>query len=157
MDQLLDRENKKNSDFKLISDSMIDIYDSIMRIEETEIRKSRFKDVTAKELHLVHAIGLHEHKTTSEVGNYLKLSKGTLTANLNTLQKKGYIRRVQNQRDRRIINLELTDKGRLLFRAHDAFHHALVKRVLDDFSDDSIDIIEQVLDNLLGFIDEVSK
>ncbi|AQW21648.1 MarR family transcriptional regulator [Lentilactobacillus curieae] len=157
MDQVLDRrKEEEHSDFKFISDSMIDIYDSIMRIEESEIRKSRFKDVTAKELHLIHAIGLHAHKTTSEVANYLKLSKGTLTANINTLERKGYVKRVPNQVDRRIINLELTDKGRILFRAHSAFHSALVKSVLDGFSDDNVEIIEQVLKRLLGFIDEVS-
>ncbi|MDN6543383.1 MAG: MarR family transcriptional regulator, partial [Lentilactobacillus parabuchneri] len=39
-------------DYNFISDSLVDIYDQIMRIEESEIKKSRFKDITAKELHL---------------------------------------------------------------------------------------------------------
>ena len=147
---------EKKSDFNFISESMIDVYDSIMRIEESEIRKSRFKDVTAKELHLVHAIGLHRQRATTEVANYLKLSKGTLTANINTLVRKGYVMRIPNQIDRRIINLKLTDRGRLLYRAHSAFHSTLVKSVLDGFSDDNIEVIEQVLKKLLKFIDEVS-
>ena len=53
-------------DYNFISEALIDIYDQIMRIEESEIRKSRFKDITAKELHLI-PIGLHDRKTTSEV------------------------------------------------------------------------------------------
>ena len=82
-------EIKKDTDF--INESLINVYDSIMRIEESEIRKSRFKDITAKEVHLVHTIGLHDRKTTSEVAHILKLSKGTLTANLNNLERKGYV------------------------------------------------------------------
>ena len=120
-------------DFNFINDSLINVYDSIMRIEESELRKSRFKDITAKEVHLVHTIGLHDRKTTSQVARILKLSKGTLTANLNTLERKGYVMRIANQEDRRIINLGLTSKGRLLDRAHDVFARLLVVRFLKGF------------------------
>ncbi len=144
----------KDTDF--INESLINVYDSIMRIEESEIRKSRFKDITAKEVHLVHTIGLHDRKTTSEVAHILKLSKGTLTANLNNLERKGYVMRIANQEDHRIINLGLTSKGRLLYRAHDAFHKLLVKRFLRGFDDDDIRLIKQAMVNLEDFIDEVS-
>lgn len=147
-------EIKKDTDF--INESLINVYDSIMRIEESEIRKSRFKDITAKEVHLVHTIGLHDRKTTSEVAHILKLSKGTLTANLNNLERKGYVMRIANQEDHRIINLGLTSKGRLLYRAHDAFHKLLVKRFLRGFNDDDIHLIKQAMVNLEDFIDEVS-
>ncbi|MDN6543111.1 MAG: MarR family transcriptional regulator [Lentilactobacillus parabuchneri] len=143
-------------DFNFINDSLINVYDSIMRIEESELRKSRFKDITAKEVHLVHTIGLHDRKTTSQVARILKLSKGTLTANLNTLERKGYVMRIANQEDRRIINLGLTSKGRLLYRAHDAFHRLLVERFLKGFDDDDIRLIKQAMINLEAFIDEVS-
>ena len=144
----------KDTDF--INESLINVYDSIMRIEESEIRKSRFKDITAKEVHLVHTIGLHDRKTTSEVAHILKLSKGTLTANLNNLERKGYVMRIANQEDHRIINLGLTSKVRLLYRAHDAFHKLLVKRFLRGFDDDDIRLIKQAMVNLEDFIDEVS-
>ena len=147
-------EIKKDTDF--INESLINVYDSIMRSEESEIRKSRFKDITAKEVHLVHTIGLHDRKTTSEVAHILKLSKGTLTANLNNLERKGYVMRIANQEDHRIINLGLTSKGRLLYRAHDAFHKLLVKRFLRGFDDDDIRLIKQAMVNLEDFIDEVS-
>lgn len=143
-------------DFNFINDSLINVYDSIMRIEESELRKSRFKDITDKEVHLVHTIGLHDRKTTSQVARILKLSKGTLTANLNTLERKGYVMRIANQEDRRIINLGLTSKGRLLYRAHDAFHRLLVERFLKGFDDDDIRLIKQAMINLEDFIDEVS-
>ncbi|APR07922.1 DNA-binding transcriptional repressor MarR [Lentilactobacillus parabuchneri] len=150
------KSDEIKKDFNFINDSLINVYDSIMRIEESELRKSRFKDITAKEVHLVHTIGLHDRKTTSQVARILKLSKGTLTANLNTLERKGYVMRIANQEDRRIINLGLTSKGRLLYRAHDAFHRLLVERFLKGFDDDDIRLIKQAMINLEDFIDEVS-
>lgn len=148
-------ENKR-ADYRFINDALVDIYDNIMRIEEGSIKQSRFKDITAKELHLVHAIGLHSYKTTSEVAKTLNLSKGTLTANLNVLERKGYIVRTTNQQDRRIINLGLTSKGRLLYRAHDAFHRQLVEGFLKGFDQDEVQLIKQAMVNLQTFIDEVS-
>ncbi|MBW0245657.1 MarR family winged helix-turn-helix transcriptional regulator [Lentilactobacillus parabuchneri] len=150
------KSDEIKKDFNFINDSLINVYDSIMRIEESELRKSRFKDITAKEVHLVHTIGLHDRKTTSQVARILKLSKGTLTANLNTLERKGYVMRIANQEDRRIINLGLTSKGRLSYRAHDAFHRLLVERFLKGFDDDDIRLIKQAMINLEDFIDEVS-
>ncbi|MDH5107628.1 MarR family winged helix-turn-helix transcriptional regulator [Lentilactobacillus kefiri] len=150
------QSNEIKKDYDFINESLINVYDSIMRIEESEIRRSRFKDITAKEVHLVHTIGLHDRKTTSQVAHILKLSKGTLTANLNTLERKGYVMRIANQEDHRIINLGLTSKGRLLYRAHDAFHKLLVKRFLKGFDNDEIHLIKQAMVNLEEFIDEVS-
>ncbi|GAA3201364.1 MarR family winged helix-turn-helix transcriptional regulator [Lentilactobacillus kefiri] len=150
------QSNEIKKDYDFINESLINVYDSIMRIEESEIRRSRFKDITAKEVHLVHTIGLHDRKTTSQVAHILKLSKGTLTANLNTLERKGYVMRIANQEDHRIINLGLTSKGRLLYRAHDAFHKLLVQRFLKGFDNDEIHLIKQAMVNLEEFIDEVS-
>ncbi len=156
MNATSDKSNEIKSEYNFISDALIDIYDQIMRIEESEIKRSRFKDITAKELHLVHTIGLHDRKTTSEVAEILRLSKGTLTANLNTLERKGYITRIANQKDHRIINLALTSKGRLLYRAHYAFHRQLVETVLKNFEGPDIKKMKQALINVEEFIDGVS-
>ncbi len=64
--------------------------------------------------------------------------------------------RIANQEDHRIINLGLTSKGRLLYRAHDAFHKLLVQRFLKGFDNDEIHLIKQAMVNLEEFIDEVS-
>ena len=86
----------------------------------------------------------------------MRLSKGTLTANLNNLERKGYISRIRNQRDRRIINLVLTSKGRLLYRAHYAFHRKLVEQCLKGFDGSDIKKMKQALMNVEDFIGEVS-
>lgn len=149
--------NMKKSDYRFINDELVDVYDIIMRIEERSIRRSRFKDINAKQMHLVHAIGLHSQKTTTDVAKYLKLNKGTLTTNLNILERKGYIQRIPNKDDHRVINLKLTRKGRLLYRAHSAFHRQMVKSFLNDFDGDQVKLIKQAIINLRKFLDEASE
>lgn len=147
----------KREDFKFINDALVDVFDRILRIEESELRKSQFKDVTINELHLVHAITLHEHKTTTAVANELHLSKGSLTSSVNTLVRRGYVMRIRNQQDRRVINLGLTSKGRLLYRAHDAFHSQLVKSFLNGMDEDDLPLVKKAVVNLRNFLDEAAR
>ncbi|WP_416338116.1 MarR family winged helix-turn-helix transcriptional regulator [Lactobacillus acetotolerans] len=115
----------------------------ILRIEERSIRKSRFKDINIKQIQ-------------SEIVK-INISEGTLTANLNILERKGYIIRVHNHNDRRVINLKLTSKGRLLYRAHSAFHQQLVKSFLKGFNDDEVKLIRKAIINLREFLDKASE
>ncbi|KRM61846.1 transcriptional regulator [Paucilactobacillus vaccinostercus DSM 20634] len=150
-------ETINHEDFLFINDSLVEIFDKILRIEERELRKSRFKDITINELHLVHAITLHEQKTTSAVAHELHLSKGSLTSSVNMLVKRGYVERIRNQQDRRVINLTLTSKGRLLYRAHDAFHRQLVKSFLIGMDENDMPLIKRALTNLQNFVDEATN
>lgn len=144
-------------DQRFINNALVDVYDNIMRIEEKSIKKSQFSDITVKELHLIHAIGLGSNKSISEVARLLNLSKGTLTINLNILERKGYLNRIQNKKDRRITNLKLTRKGKLLYRAHDAFHKKLVASFLSGFDDDEVHLIKRAMIKLQGFVKEAEK
>lgn len=140
------------TDFAYINDALVTIYDSILRVEEKELKRSTFKDVSAKEVHIIHTISLHEHKTTSMIAKELHISKGTLTTNLDHLERKGYIQRMRNQKDRRVINIGLTHKGAVLYRAHDKFHRMLTKAFLNGFDESQIQTIKQSLQNLETFL-----
>lgn len=157
IDEKKTSEAARKQDQNYINNALVDVYDNIMRFEEQQIRGSRFRDINARELHIVHAIGLHDHKTTSQVAREFRMSKGTLTAHLNNLERKCYIERHRNPDDRRVINLGLTSKGRLLYRVHDAFHRRLVNSFLAGMDDDDRQLIKQALMNLEEFLDEAQK
>ena len=157
IDEKKTSEAARKQDQNYINNALVDVYDNIMRFEEQQIRGSRFRDINARERHIVHAIGLHDHKTTSQVAREFRMSKGTLTAHLNNLERKGYIERHRNPDDRRVINLGLTSKGRLLYRVHDAFHRRLVNSFLAGMDDDDRQLIKQALMNLEEFLDEAQK
>lgn len=52
---------------KRINDLLTTVYNDILRVEERELKKSRFKDISIKEVHAIDAITMYEHKTTSQV------------------------------------------------------------------------------------------
>lgn len=128
-----------------INDALIRIYSDILWIEEKELRKSRFNDIS-----------MYDHKTATEVANELHLTPGTLTSTIDRLVKKGYVERIRGLDDRRVIRLGLTKKGRVMYRAHDAFHHKMVEGFLKDISPEEMKIVEKAIRNLEDFLNENS-
>ncbi|KRL40533.1 MarR family transcriptional regulator [Liquorilactobacillus nagelii DSM 13675] len=141
---------------KTINDSLVRIYTDILWIEENELRKSQFSDVSIKEMHAINVITMYDQKTASQVAKELHLTPGTLTATIDRLVKKNYVKRIRSNHDRRVIRLGLTQKGRLMYRAHDAFHRMMVRSFLRDLDPAEIKTIEKALQNLESFLREHS-
>ena len=141
---------------KAINDSLVRIYSGIMWIEENELSKSKFNDLTMKEMHAIHAVTMYDHKSASEVAKELHLTPGTLTATVDRLVRKGYVERVRSADDRRVIRLGLTKKGRVFYRAHEAFHNMMVNSFIKDLDATEIKTIEKALWNLEQFLHEHS-
>ncbi|WP_179394019.1 MarR family winged helix-turn-helix transcriptional regulator [Lacticaseibacillus absianus] len=137
---------------KRINHKLEKVYKDILRIEETELKKSQFRDLSIKEMHTIDAIGLHQKPSSSEVATRLSVTQGTLTVAINNLVRKGYAVREHGAPDRRVVNLALTRKGRLMFRAHQAFHQQMVQSFVQGFDEQEVRLIEAALDNLMGFL-----
>lgn len=73
---------------KEINDYLVSVFNDIMTIEETELKKSQFSDLSIKEMHTIEAIGLHNQKTATEVAKELSITGGTLTIAIKNLVKK---------------------------------------------------------------------
>lgn len=89
---------------------MVDIFNDILTIEETALKKGAFSDLSVKEMHTIEAIGMYQPRTMTEVAQDLKITVGTLTTAINRLVKKGYVERNRIEDDRRIVQVQLTKK-----------------------------------------------
>lgn len=67
-----------NNLYQEINDALYHVYYGIQRIKE-ELKKSRFNDLTPKELHALDAITMYERPTTSQVAEKLHLTRATMT------------------------------------------------------------------------------
>lgn len=140
------------SKLEVINDYLVSVFNDILTIEESELKKSQFKDLSLTEMHTIEAIGLHEHKTASEVAKQLSITLGTLTVSINNLAKKGYVDRIRSELDRRVVLLALTNRGRLVFRVHDHFHKQMVKAALAEMGDAEQHALIRGLSNLHTFL-----
>ena len=67
---------------------------------------------------------------TSEIGRRLGISKPNVTPLLDKLVEKGYVDRVPDARDRRIVNIVVTEKGKRFNAARNAHCRKVIKRNL---------------------------
>ena len=141
-----------DDNMNLVNAQLVRVFNDILTIEETELKKSSFSDLSIKEMHTIEAIGMGENKTTGEVAKALSVTVGTLTVAVNNLVKKGYVDRVRSDVDRRIVRLKLTNRGRLFFRAHQHFHKKMVEAALEDMSGEEKEALVKGLQSLHRFL-----
>ena len=92
------------------NDILSNLFQEIMTIEGRELITREFSDITNNDMHIIEAVGIEEPRNMSTVAAKMMVTVGTLTTAVNGLVKKGYIERIRGEKDRRVVNLVLTDK-----------------------------------------------
>ncbi len=131
-----------------INELLINIYNIISKIEHLSLKQGEFKDLSTTEIHTIEAIGMYGSKTMSEIANLLSITTGTLTIAVNKLIKKGYLEKNRSKIDKRIVNVNLTKKGKLAYRIHEKFHTDMVKEMVIEFTPQEEKILMQGLNKL---------
>ena len=71
------------------------------------------------------------------IGEKVLLTSGSMTAAINRLEKKGFVRRIQDASDGRFFHVHLTEMGRLVIRKAFEKHTANLEHVSSRSSGDS--------------------
>lgn len=67
--------------------------------------------LTASQWHPIAIIGLDKARTPASVARIAEVDTGAMTRTLDRLEKKGFLKRRRSTHDRRVVELELTEKG----------------------------------------------
>lgn len=138
-----------------INEYLTAIFNNVLIIEESSLRSSRFSDVTIKEMHTIDVIGEKKDATPTDVARALMVTLGTVTTSLNNMERKGYIERVRSTKDRRVVHLYLTKKGRLVYRLHQRFHRAMVRQITEGMDEVEFKAMKKGLLNLYQFLEDL--
>ena len=107
-------QNTKRS----INELLVSLFNHVMDMEAKAVITVDYSDITNNDMHIIEAIGVEE----PEIAHRLSVTVSTLTTNMNGLERKGYIRRERSQRDKRVVYVILTEKGKKAFYHHRDFH-----------------------------------
>lgn len=129
---------------------LVSLFNHVLSAEEKAVITEEYKDISNNDMHIVEAVGIREPKSVSAIAKILGVTVGTLTVNMNSLEKKGYLIRTRSVEDRRVVLVELTEKGRKAFFHHRDFHKGMIKAAvsgLDEAETKSLITCLQKLDN----------
>ena len=143
--------NSEDRVYDTFNEVLVKLFKDIMNIEEKAIITEEFKDISNNDMHIIEAIGVNEPKNMSQVAKALSVTVGTLTIAINNLVKKGYVDRVRSEKDRRVVYISLSSKGRKAFVHHAKFHEEMIHATVKGLSTEEVNILVKSLENLAGF------
>lgn len=138
---------------KVVNELLVELFNEILTIEKAALQDSAFKDLSITEMHVIEAIGLGS-RTMTDVADQIGITVGTLTTSINRLVKKEYVTRKRSEEDRRYVEIELTHKGKLAHRVHEAFHQLMVKNMIEGLSNEDNEVLIKSLTRLSDFFRE---
>lgn len=133
---------------------LVSLFNSVLDTEAKAIITKEYSDITENDMHIIEAIGISEPKKVSEVAKSLNVTPGTMTVNIDNLEKKGYVTRARSENDKRVVFLSLTEKGRKAFFHHRDFHKKMIKSAVANLSDDEREALIRCLTKLNNFFTE---
>ena len=135
----------------ILNELLVKIFNDILTIEQSALQDTQYKDISVTEVHTIEAMGMYEAHTMSEVAYDLKITVGTLTTAVNNLVKKGYVERKRIEEDRRVVLIQLTKRGKMVYRIHEKFHSDMIKETIDGMTEKEEDILVNSLEKLNKF------
>lgn len=133
---------KSSSEFKVI---LVKLFNDILEYQESALCTSEFKDLTNNDIHVIRAIGMNEKKNMSMIAKELAVTIGTLTISINSLVRKGYVIKERSEKDKRVVFVNLSSKGKAAFSRNEELYDQMVNSMLEDLEDNEMDILMRSL------------
>lgn len=143
--------------YEAINDTLVNLFNEILDIEEKALVSGEYKDISVNDMHVIEAVGIREPRNMSSVSKDLSVTVGTLTIAINSLVKKGYVKRVRSEEDRRVVLISLTSKGEKAYYHHRNFHDKMVLAVLRDLNEKETEALTKALVKLQKFFRTYEK
>lgn len=134
----------------IINDVLVNLFNEIMKLEEDAIITEEFKDITNNDMHIIEAVG-PDGGNMSSIAAKLKVTVGSLTTSMNGLVNKGYTERIRSEKDRRVVYIRLTDKGRKAYAHHAKYHEQMTDAVMKELNETEIAVLGRALHSLSDF------
>lgn len=134
-----------------LNEMLVNLFNHVMDVESQAVITEEFKDITNNDMHIIEAVGIEDPRNMSEIAKRLSVTVGTLTTNMNGLEKKGYIVRERSMEDKRVVLVTLTERGRKAFFHHRDFHKNMIKSVVVGLDEDEKRLLYRCLIKLDRF------
>lgn len=144
------RSRNSNS---MLNELLVKLFNRVLDTEAKAVITEEYKDITNNDMHIIDAIGIENPKSMSVIAKQLSVTVGTLTVNMNSLEKKGYIVRTRSTEDKRVVLVTLTEKGRKAFFHHRDFHMSMIRSAVKGLEDDERRALISCLQKLNHFFE----
>ncbi len=134
----------------ILNELLVEVFNQILSIEQEELKKKGVI-LSITEVHVIEAISKVEVKTMGNVAKKLRVTLGTLTTSIDRLVKKGFVKRVFDESDRRKVFIELLEPSIETLEKHTQFHEEMLQNLSLDTTVDEDDLLIKSLEEIKEF------
>ncbi|MBW7572997.1 MarR family winged helix-turn-helix transcriptional regulator [Caproiciproducens faecalis] len=149
-----------NQEYSQMNDFLVNVFNEILRTEEASLKTKESHNLSMREMHIIESVcdGTRTGRNTaSDIACSQGITAGTLTTTINTLVKKGFVERQQDQRDKRVVRIFPTDKGKSVNEVHSSFHHKMVSAIMSAMTEDELAMFVKGLAAVKDFFETSKK
>jgi DNA-binding MarR family transcriptional regulator len=149
-----------DSNYDSITSSFFACFQGIKEFESKPRKYGTHDFLYGSEIHTLQMIGRQGTCNQNDLCRLLDISKSGISKFTGKLLEKGLISKEKNQSNRKEVILELTEKGRTAYRAHEDFDKRMFSSLyalMDRCSDEELNIVESFLGNLRGTIQALNN
>ena len=133
---------------------LVGLFNRLLQQEERALAPLA-KDLSLREIHLIDAVcRAADHggdNRATAIAAAQGVTAGTLTTAVNLLERKGYVERQRDEKDRRAVRILPTPLAREAEAAHREFHRQMVEQVLKGLTPEECDALVNALGKLARF------
>ena len=134
-----------------LNELLVKLFKDILEIEAKSLITEEFKDITYNDMHIIEAVGVDEPRNMKTVAKLMSVTTGTLTKAMDALCDKGYVVRERSTKDKRVIKLRLTDKGKSAYYHHEQFHRQMIKNIASEMTEQETEILIYAFAKLVDY------
>ena len=139
---------------------LVRVFNEILRTEERDLA-GRVPDLSLRELHLIEEVCRAEEEgrdnRATAIASAQRVTAGTLTTAVTLLEKKGYLERRRDEKDRRAVRILPTAAARAANAVHARFHREMVDGLLAVLTEEETGVLVRALGHLAGFFQEKDR
>ena len=110
--------------------------------EKIQQRETSLTTVETYCIEIIHAMGT---PTIGEFASFIQISSPNAAYKVNSLIKKGYVRKVQSENDKREYYLEVTDKYYEYYNMNAVYVKQVTERMRERFTKEELAVLEKIL------------
>ena len=137
-----------------LNELLVGMFNYILYLEERNLKQKGVK-LSMNEVHILESIQKASDNSMSHIAKRLMVTQGTLTTNVAKLVTKGYVERLRDPVDKRVVRLNITEKAEEVLKVHEDFHREMIDKTIGDLGLDENEVLIQSLENILEYFRQV--
>ena len=117
-------------------------------IEQGLLEKAAEGQVTASQMKLLKLVAMTDSYTLGDVASFLRVSNAAASKAVDRLVRRDLLRRTEDQKDRRVMHLRLTEAGRRLLTAYESARRRKLQSIFVQFPPEELRRASDLLDRL---------